>query len=107
MDEIVEAVKPFANRARWQHVTAEVRRIVKTAAETWRYARLESPLIIASMDQSDIIQAFGTEATQRPDLNHTSGPGRRVLLSLFPTIRREARHESLQRDFKAEDQGCV
>ena len=107
VDEIIDAVKPFANRARWQHVTATVRRIVKTAAETWRYARLESSLIIASMDQSDIIQASGAEATQRPDLSHTSEPGRRVLLSLFPTIRREALHESLQGELKPEDQGCV
>lgn len=107
VDEIIDAVKPFAHRARWQHVTAGVRHIVKTAAETWRYARLESPLIIASMDSADITQAVGGKTAQRADGAHTSESCRRVLFSLFPTIRREAIRESLPGEIKPEDQGCL
>ena len=107
VDEIIDAVKPFAQRARWQHVTAAVRHIVKTAAETWRYARLESPLIIASMDSADITRTLGGETAQCPDGAQTFESGRRVLFSLFPTIRREAIREGLPGEFRPEDQGCV
>lgn len=107
VDEIIDAVKPFAHRARWQHVTVAVRHIVKTAAETWRYARLESPLIIASMDSDDITQGVRGEIAQHPGHAPASESGRQVLFSLFPTIRREAIRESLPGEFKSEDQGCV
>ena len=83
-----------------------VRRIVKTAAETWRYARLEIPMITASMseeDRPDFMRSRNTP-TLGPALNGVSGP-RHVLLSLFPIIEREAIHEDIREDARVHDQG--
>lgn len=109
VDEVVEAIKYFSNPTRWEQVTVAVRRIVKTAAETWRYARLEVAMITASMTADD-----------RPDYQRLSNPigpvadiagapdqQRSLLLSLFPIIEREAIHEDIRADSKQNDRGYI
>lgn len=109
VDEVVEAIKYFTNSSRWEQVTVAVRRIVKTAAETWRYARLEVAMITASMAVDD-----------RPDYQRLSNPigpigdiigapdqRRQLLLSLFPIIEREAIHEDIREDSKRNDRGYI
>ena len=107
VDEVVEAIKYFSHHNRWEQVTVAVRRIVKTAAETWRYARLEVPMITASMTPDD-----------RPDYQRLSNPTvvdiagapdqqRQLLLSLFPIIEREAMHEDTREDLKPNDRGYI
>lgn len=109
VDEVVEAIKYFTRPARWEQVTVAVRRIVKTAAETWRYARLEVAMITASMTADD-----------RPDYQRLSNPiglvadiagapdqQRQLLLSLFPIIEREAIHEDIREDSKRNDRGYI
>ncbi|KAL8791108.1 MAG: hypothetical protein Q9195_006052 [Heterodermia aff. obscurata] len=108
VDEIVEAIKYFAHHTRWQHMTVAVRRVVKTAAETWRYARLELGLITASMSGEDIARS--------PD----SGPGvssnndedarahvPKILLTRFPLIKREPVPEDLKTESDTEDKGYI
>jgi len=104
VDEIVDAIKELVDRTKWEHVSAAVRRIVKTAAETWRYARLESPLIIASMDSNQIVKASDEGAGGNIE---PLGPGKKVLLSLFPIIKREAANGGYENEFKPIDQGYV
>ena len=106
VDEIVEAIKHFAHHTRWQHITVAVRRVVKTAAETWRYARLELGLITASMSGEDIARS--------PD----PGPGvfsnkdevaraqvTKILFARFPLIKRDSVPEDLKTESHTEDQG--
>jgi len=101
IDDIVDAIKDLVDRTKWEHVSAAVRRIVKTAAETWRYARLESPLIIASMDSTQIAQAWAGEGVE------PLKSGKEVLLSLFPIIKREAAYGVHEDEFKPIDEGYV
>lgn len=101
VDDIVDAIKSLVDRTKWEHVSAAVRRIVKTAAETWRYARLESPLIVASMDSNLIAKARACGSVEPPN------PGQEVLLSLFPIIRREAAYGGHENEIKPIDEGYI
>lgn len=107
VDEIVDAIRCFAHPARLEQVTAAVRRIVKIAAETWRYARLEMPMITASMFEEE--RPASEKSRTDHDRAHAScsvlGRGRQVLLPLFPIIEREAIHEDMRADGKMNDQG--
>lgn len=101
VDDIVDAIKDLVDRTIWEYVSAAVRRIVKTAAETWRYARLESPLIVASMDSNQIAKARAGGSVE--PLN----PGKEVLLSLFPIIKREAAYGGSENEMKPIDEGYI
>ena len=104
IDEIMDAIRYFTDRAKWQHVTAAVRRIVKTAAETWRYARLESSVVVASMDGHEIANA----SNGRGEENVASqDKGKKVLLALFPLIKREALYGVSEEEFKPLDAGRI
>lgn len=109
VDEIIDAIKCFAHRARLERVTVAVRRIVKTAAETWRYARLEIPMIRASMSEAERPYLMKSKTDQKPAGANMNMPGqaRVVLLPLFPIIEREAIHEEMREDSKMNDQGCI
>ncbi|KAL8733996.1 MAG: hypothetical protein Q9166_001757 [cf. Caloplaca sp. 2 TL-2023] len=89
VDEVVAAVKPFADWRKKEQMTAAAKKIIKTAAETWRLARIELSRITASI-ASDASVGVGGEA----------------LLSLFPRIERVP----LPKDFRPDsnnDEGCV
>ncbi len=88
IDEIVATVKPFGDKSKRAEMTTAVKQVVKTAAETWRYARIELPRITA------------TPATE------TSGGEEQQLLSLFPRIEREPSPNDFSADTN-EDTGCV
>ena len=109
VDEVVDAIKYFTTHHRWEQVTVAVRRIIKTAAETWRYARLEVAMITASSTADD-----------RPDFQRASNPietianepnapdqQRQLLLSLFPIIEREAIHEDIREEKHPGGQGYI
>ena len=89
IDEIITAIKPFTHTSQTEDIRAAVRQIVKMAAETWRYARIELSRISASPATS------------------TSGvPQEEPLLSIFPRIEREP----IPSDFRIDSQdeaGCV
>ncbi|KAI4193251.1 MAG: hypothetical protein LQ346_003973 [Caloplaca aetnensis] len=88
IDEIVVTVKPFVDKSKRAEMTSAIKQVVKTAAETWRYARIELPRITA------------TPATE------TDRGEEQQLLSLFPRIEREPSPNGFSTDAK-EDTGCV
>ena len=107
VDEILDAIRCFAHPERLEQVTAAVRSIVKTAAETWRYARLEIPMITASMLEEERPSFMKSRADHNRAQDSFQVPGRagQVLLPLFPIIEREAIHEGIREDGKMNDQG--
>lgn len=109
VDEVVEAIKFFTNPARWEQVTVAVRRIVKTAAETWRYARLEVAMITASMTADDRpdYQRLSNPTGPLADIAGAQDQQRQLLLTLFPIIEREAIHEDIREDSKQNDRGYI
>lgn len=107
VDEILDAIRCFAHPGRLEQVTLAVRQIVKTAAETWRYARLEIPMITASMLEEERPSFMKSRADHDGAHADFSAAGRagQVLLPLFPMIEREAIHEDMREDGKMNDQG--
>ncbi|KAL8652895.1 MAG: hypothetical protein Q9226_004081 [Calogaya cf. arnoldii] len=90
VDEVISAIKPFAARNERDQLKAAVRKIIKTAAETWRFARIELPRIMAypSSDTGGELEG-------------------EVLLSVFPRIERMALPRDLRLDGDDDDRGCV
>ncbi|PYI26099.1 hypothetical protein BP00DRAFT_356793 [Aspergillus indologenus CBS 114.80] len=117
VDEIIDQLKHFADPRNLDALLVGVRKIVKLAAETWRLARVERELILASLPapDADIVpnddwEEYGTP--KEGTLSSKEDPTRHVILRTFPRITREAAHE----DFIGEEekshpctysQGCV
>lgn len=92
VDEVIVAIKPFADRSKREQLKAAVRKVIKTAAETWRLARIELPRIMAS-PASDVGRG---------------GEEGEALLSMFPRIERVALPKDLRPDVDDNnDVGCV
>jgi hypothetical protein len=123
VDEIMRQIKPFADPAKIEIIHAAVRRIVKLAAESWRYARLEREMITAYLAPNAPEGGATTTAGGAGDgagewarpacdglsdvsLAPAQGPCR-VLIGLLPTISREPIHESLRTKDEKDDAGCV
>ncbi|KAF2088373.1 hypothetical protein K490DRAFT_4302, partial [Saccharata proteae CBS 121410] len=135
VEDIVTSITPFAEPSEEEGIRTAVRRIVKLAAETWRFARLERELISAHMpavgagSEEDSKEGFWTPQAFDPaefpgsgsptmsavvssigplDEKEGEGADRKVLLRLFPVVRRECRQKDW-RDGEGgdEDQGCV
>jgi hypothetical protein len=79
VDEIVGQIESFIEPSQLEFIKIAVRRIVKVAAETWRYARLEREMITSFMG-----------STSGNDLKKEQTST--VLLHLMPTVSREPRH---------------
>lgn len=115
IDEIVNQIKYFADPKHLEKITTAVRRIVKIAAETWRYSRLERELISAKLPAaedseeplSEWSEGDGHAHSRVDQLPSKEGERRRVLLRLLPSVRREPTHEDLRDDTKIDDHGCV
>lgn len=108
VDEIVDHIKHFADPKHLDAIISGVRRIVKLAAETWRHARVERELVLATMPapesegvaNDEWVEYTGGRSTPQND------PARHVLLRLFPRIYREAAHEDFADD-KEKMHPCV
>ena len=120
VDEIVAEIKHFADPKEEEGIRIAVRRIVKLAAETWRFARLEREMIAATMpavhddkhafagpeywppykaDDTPITSLAGTAIVDEPP---------KLLLRLFPVIHREPKHENFRiSDDEQPDEGCI
>jgi hypothetical protein len=123
IDEIVNAIKHFAKPDEEERIRYAVRRIVKLAAEAWRFARLERELIEASMPAAEdkheddgnggfwMPQNFEQAAypvNAVKSVFEAPAEGRKILLRLLPIIRREPVHEGFQlTQQEINDQGCV
>ncbi|KAJ4382661.1 hypothetical protein N0V86_001883 [Didymella sp. IMI 355093] len=124
VEEIVNAIKHFAAPREEEGIKIAVKRIVKLAAETWRFARLEREMITATMpalyDEEhqftgpDFWPAY--ESTHKPDGTligsladtvHPSDGQPTLLLRLFPVIYREPKHENFHANDEKNDEGCI
>ena len=91
VDEVIAAITPFVARNIREGLKAAVRKVIKTAAETWRLARIELPRIMAS------------SASDRSRGHHEG----ETLLSIFPRIERVALPKDFRPDAEEDDEGCV
>lgn len=109
IDKIVDAITPFANQANWESIRVGIRRIVKLAAETWRYAGLEKAVITASLFNKDrsTVPRLEQPGGGIPSAEPVQIQLREILLPLFPTIERQPLPEELRGESKEENDGCV
>lgn len=115
VDEIVDHIKHFADPKQLDALLSGIRRIVKLAAETWRHARVERELVLATMPapESDGEVNEGWEEYTCGRSSPESSPSgstaadRHVLLRVFPRIYREAAHEDFIADDKEKMNACV
>jgi len=115
VEEIVNAIKHFADPKEEEGIKISVKRIVKLAAETWRFARLEREMIIAAMPalqdeehqftSNEYWPAYTPEGTA--DIPPSDGSQPQLLLRMFPVIYRDAKHENFQNNGESRDEGCV
>ncbi|KAL8958641.1 MAG: hypothetical protein Q9193_004344 [Seirophora villosa] len=89
VDEIVANIKAFTDGSKRTQMRAAVKQIVKKAAETWRYARIELSRITAST---------ATGISEEPNGEQ--------LLPIFPQIVREPLPKGFGPD-STDDRGCV
>jgi hypothetical protein len=123
VEEIVNAIKHFADPREEEGIKIAVKRIVKLAAETWRFARLEREMINATMpallDEEhqftgpefwpayESYKPEGTLIGSLADTSPASGNQPQLLLRLFPVIWRESKHENFHIDGEKPDEGCI
>ena len=109
VDQIVEAIKHFASHANWEHMRVGIRRIVKLAVETWRYARLEKGAVTASLSHENgpTLLRLGETDGNLTSLGPAPNQPREVLLPLFPLIQRQPAPEELRGDSNEGVDGCV
>jgi hypothetical protein len=98
VDEIIDHIKHFADPKHLDSLLTGVRKIVKLAAESWRHARVERELVLASFPAPDAESVsndgwleYGIAKGATP--NPTTDLARHVVLRTFPHIWREAAHE--------------
>jgi hypothetical protein len=98
VDEIIDHIKHFADPKHLDSLLTGVRKTVKLAAETWRHARVERELVLASFPAPDA-ESVSNEGWQEYGVakeassNQKMDPTRHVVLRTFPHVWREAAHE--------------
>lgn len=100
-DEIMDHIKHFADPHHLDDLILRLRRIIELAAETWRHARIERLVIVATMPSIyDVRDDEWEEYTcgRRIDYREASDSDSDVLLGLFPHIYREAAIENFGHD---------
>jgi hypothetical protein len=111
VDEIIDHVRHFADPKHLDALLNGIRRIVKLAAETWRHARVERELVLATMPAPESEGASNDEweeytCGRSVETGEEKGPARHVVLRLFPRVYREAAHEDFADDKEKVD-ACV
>ncbi|KAL9582849.1 MAG: hypothetical protein Q9212_003063 [Teloschistes hypoglaucus] len=89
IDDILHNIKPFADKSKREQILGAIKKIVKTAAEAWRYARIELSRIRAL-----------------PAVTPNTEPGGEVLLTMFPCIKRDPLPDDIRPNVR-DDVGCV
>jgi hypothetical protein len=101
-DEIVDEIKHFAHHSGWPAIVFRIQRIVRSAAEMWRFARVEREPIKSYMDDVgsfDSQECAWLESQQDVNIGedsahaHDACQPRQVILCMLPHIVREAAHE--------------
>ncbi|EEP76652.1 predicted protein [Uncinocarpus reesii 1704] len=108
VDEIVDHIRHFTDPKHLDSLLTSVRKIVKLAAETWRLARVERELIVASMpsaqdDQTanELWDEFVYDPASPSPTRESTG-ARTPLLRMLPHIQREPAHEDFLQPEEAE-----
>ena len=119
MDDIVSAISPFVgDEARIDELRAAVRKVVKLAVETWRYARLERERIEAFMpsmnyQDGDVAEEGFWQPFEIGEGSVTKSYGSQQVtgqlqLRVFPIVRRERVQAPFRISEKdRSDCGCV
>jgi hypothetical protein len=120
MDDIVAAVVSCTteSEAKADEIRGSVRKIVKLAVETWRYARLEREMIEAFMPAAGVEASpdgerglwlpYDIEGSLDPGADKIQKANKKMLLRLFPVIRRESVQEGFRFTKKdCNDNGCI
>jgi hypothetical protein len=116
VDEIMDEIKHFAHESHWPALMLGVQRIVKSAAEVWRYARVERELIKSFMPdpaafespecdwpEPEMSEAFTESATE---IDATKS--RKLILCLLPHVVRDPVHEGFMAEAeKAANGPCI
>ncbi|KAF9894223.1 hypothetical protein FE257_007725 [Aspergillus nanangensis] len=103
VDEVVDHLKHFADPRKLDSLVLGLRKIVKLAAETWRFARVERELVLASLPAPEAHvganydwQEYGSPKEGK--VSCKQDPSRHVILRTFPRIVREAAHGDFAED---------
>lgn len=114
VDEIVDDIKHFAHPLHWPVITLCVQRIVKSAAEVWRFARIERELIKAFMTEVDTPDSdwpqpeFDSTTHIETNSERDAAKSGQLILCLLPHIEREPVHESFLPESNKPDNGpCI
>jgi hypothetical protein len=101
-DEVVDEIKHFAHRSAWPAIVCGIQRIVRSAAEMWRFARVERELIksliheVGSYNSQNCAWLESQQDAITDDksaLSRDTCHPRQVIMCLLPHIVREAAHE--------------
>ena len=96
VDEILDEIRHFTAEAEWPLLIVSIRRIVKAAAEVWRYARIERELVRASfLDIAVVDDHEWHDATPSttPPAQKDKTIHRQPILRVEPHVVRDAAHE--------------
>ncbi|WEW58482.1 hypothetical protein PRK78_003950 [Emydomyces testavorans] len=113
VDEIVDHIRHFTDPKHLDALRSSVRKIVKLAAETWRLARVERELIVATIPSADDDQTANDQWEEftydPPSSPPKESDGKRTpLLRMLPRIHREPVHEDfLQPEEAGKANPCV
>jgi hypothetical protein len=98
VEEILTEIKHFTLRMEWQALRTAVQRVVKSAAEVWRYARVEREMITAFMpdviedDQNDWFEVSEQQSQAQAPFPAPSKRAETMILRILPHIVRERVH---------------
>jgi hypothetical protein len=120
VDDIVTTVLPLTSESleKTDDIRSAVKRIVKLAVETWRYAKLERERIeavlppVGEASSADDGKEFWFSFTGQEDAgagaSHHGNGSRTLLLRVFPVIHREPVQEVFRLpENDCNDKGCV
>ncbi|RPB24721.1 hypothetical protein L211DRAFT_807271 [Terfezia boudieri ATCC MYA-4762] len=118
IDEIITKIRPFAEPDNLDRISAGVRRVVKYAIETWRYARLEKEMFVARVETEDDDPVWGHHPyeNQLPYVSDSkliesiqggSTGKRKLVLHLLPLIYREGIVPAISQQDTVLDDGHV
>ncbi|KAF8467790.1 hypothetical protein BDZ91DRAFT_126921 [Kalaharituber pfeilii] len=119
IDEIIAKIRPFAESENMDRIFAGVRRVVKYAIDTWRYARLEKEMFIARLETENDDAQWGCHLyeSQFPYIKNSQlveslkrdveGGRREKVLNLLPIVYREGTVTSLTQSDTPLDDGKV
>ena len=91
VEEIFSEVKWFTDEDEWSSLTSSIQFVVKTAAQLWRYAKLEREHVTVSMlgeDEQHKINRRSSQAGAQVE--------RIVVLGVTPYVARDATHKEYQ-----------